>query len=62
VRDAVAAGALPQARLDSYAKLLREQARQARQANPAALREQKRAERNLTLASWEHSRGKRRRD
>jgi len=62
VRDAVAAGALPQARLDSYAKLLREQAWQARQANPAALREQKRAERNLTLASWEHSRGKRRRD
>lgn len=62
VQDAVALGTLPGARLESYAKLVREQAYQARQADPAAQREQKRLERNRTLAGWEYFRNKRRRD
>lgn len=62
VRSAVAAGTLPEARLDSYAKLLREQAHQARQSNPLAQREQRRRERTLALAGWETSRSKRRGD
>jgi len=62
VRVAVAAGTLTQARLDSFEKLRREQAHQARQTNPVAQREQKRRERTATQAGWERGRTKRRGD
>jgi ribosome biogenesis GTPase len=62
VRAAVEAGGLSSERLESFEKLLREQAYQARQSSSAAQREQKRLERNLALAGWQHSRAKRRRD
>ncbi|HYI02146.1 ribosome small subunit-dependent GTPase A [Hyalangium sp.] len=62
VRAAVEAGGLSSERLESFEKLLREQAYQARQSSSAAQREQKRLERNLTLAGGQHSRAKRRRD
>lgn len=62
VRGAVETGELSPERLQSFEKLQREQAYQARQTNSAAQREQKRFEKNRTLAGWEHSRAKRRRD
>ncbi|KFE64219.1 ribosome small subunit-dependent GTPase A [Hyalangium minutum] len=62
VRGAVETGELSQERLQSFKKLQREQAYQARQTSSAAQREQKRLEKNRTLAGWEHSRAKRRRD
>ena len=62
VRAAIEAGALTPERLQSFEKLQREQAHRARQASSAAQREQKRMEKNRTLAGWEHSRAKRRRD
>ncbi|WP_224366262.1 ribosome small subunit-dependent GTPase A [Hyalangium versicolor] len=61
VREALAAGGLSEERLQSFEKLQREQAYQARQASSAAQREQKRTERIRSLAGWEHSRNKRRR-
>jgi ribosome biogenesis GTPase len=62
VRDAVARGTLSQARLDGFEKLRREQAHHARQADPAARREQKRFERERTRMGWEAAKAKRRRD
>jgi len=62
VRAAVEAGELSPERLQSFEKLQREQAYHARQASSAAQREQKRLERNRTLAGWQISRAKRRRD
>jgi ribosome biogenesis GTPase len=60
VRAAVETGELSPERLQSFEKLLREQAYQARQTSSAGQREHKRLERNRTLAGWEHSRTKRR--
>jgi ribosome biogenesis GTPase len=62
VRAAVEAGELSPERLQSFEKLQREQAYHARKESGSAQREQKRFERNRTLAGWESSRTKRRRD
>lgn len=62
VRAAVAAGALEEARLVSFEKLRREQARQAQRTDAMARREQMRRERTLTVAGWERGRSKRRGD
>ncbi|MBZ4420600.1 ribosome small subunit-dependent GTPase A [Myxococcus sp. RHSTA-1-4] len=60
VHEAVAAGELPRARLDSFDRLRREQAYVARQTDAAAQREHKRFERNLSRAAYEGVRFKRR--
>ena len=62
VRAAVAGGALEEARLVSFDKLRREQARQAQRTDAVARREQKRRERTVTVAGWERGRSKRRGD
>ncbi|MCY1079931.1 ribosome small subunit-dependent GTPase A [Archangium lansingense] len=62
VLAALETGELSRERLDSYEKLRREQAWQARQSSPAAQREQRRHERTLTQMGWERSRAKRRGD
>jgi ribosome biogenesis GTPase len=62
VRAAVDAGTLPQARLDNFEKLRREQAHQTRQTDASARREHKRNERLLTQAGSERARTKRRGD
>lgn len=62
VRAAVAAGVLEAARLDSFEKLRREQAHQARQADPLARREHRRQMGSLTHAVRKLGRAKRRDD
>jgi ribosome biogenesis GTPase len=60
VRAALESGGLSEERLQSFEKLLREQAWRARQASSAGQREQKRHERLRTMAGREISRAKRR--
>lgn len=62
VRTALETGVLSRERLDSYEKLRREQAWQARQSSPAAQREQRRLERSRAQMGWERTRAKRRGD
>lgn len=62
VRGAVERGELAPERLESFEKLQREQAYQARQGSGAAQREHRRFERSRTLAGWQSSRMKRRGD
>jgi ribosome biogenesis GTPase len=62
VRAALETGALSEERLASYEKLRREQAWQARQADPAAQRQQRQRERTLTWQVKKLSRAKQRGD